>query len=189
MIRKTLAWAICLAALVSLAACSAARVIPLEYYAVQVTPPRCATPVAVQKFSDARNTQSLGANKDGQTFLADPSVSVADWVSYALYQELKANGCQAQYQTLDQGSTSPIIRGEVVEVNVRQKDNTGYSCSVRIRLKIIKNGKEIMTQQFGSEIDKVYLPSSDNPKKILSECLQVLMAEVLDTLLPKLKEM
>ena len=45
-----------------------------------------------------------------------------------------------------------------------------------------------MIQQFGSEGDKVYMPSSDNPKKILTECLQVLMGEVMETLLPKLKD-
>lgn len=188
MIRKALAWVLALAALVSLAACSTGRVVPLEYYTAQITPPRCAAPVVVHAFSDARGSQAIGTTKDGQSFLADPSVPVAEWVGYALYQELKANGCQAQYQTVSEGSPSPIIKGEVVSVNLKQKDSTNYSCAVKIRLTIVKNGAEVMVQQFGSEVDKVYVPSSDNPKKILTECLQVLMGEVMETLLPKLKD-
>ncbi|HBE94428.1 MAG TPA: hypothetical protein DD766_06320 [Desulfovibrio sp.] len=188
MIRKALAWVLALAALVSLAACSTGRVVPLEYYTAQITPPRCAAPVVVHAFSDARGAQAIGTTKDGQSFLADPSVPVAEWVGYALYQELKANGCQAQYQTVSEGSPSPIIRGEVVTVDLKQKDSTNYSCAVKIRLTVVKNGNEVMIQQFGSEVDKVYMPSSDNPKKILTECLQVLMGEVMETLLPKLKD-
>lgn len=188
MIRKALAWVLALAALVSLAACSTGRVVPLEYYTAQITPPRCAAPVVVHAFSDARGAQAIGTTKDGQSFLADPSVPVAEWVGYALYQELKANGCQAQYQTVSEGSPSPIIRGEVVAVDLKQKDSTNYSCAVKIRLTVVKNGNEVMIQQFGSEVDKVYMPSSDNPKKILTECLQVLMGEVMETLLPKLKD-
>lgn len=188
MIRKALARVLALAALVSLAACSTGRVVPLEYYTAQITPPRCAAPVVVHAFSDARGSQAIGTTKDGQSFLADPSVPVAEWVGYALYQELKANGCQAQYQTVSEGSPSPIIRGEVLSVNLKQKDSTNYSCAVKIRLTIVKNGNEVMVQQFGSEVDKVYMPSSDNPKKILTECLQVLMGEVTETLLPKLKD-
>ncbi|MDY0305658.1 MAG: hypothetical protein ACEB74_08360 [Desulfovibrio aminophilus] len=189
MIRTFLAGALVLAALLSLTACGAGRVVPLDYYAAQVTPPRCSTPVVVQKFTDARGTDSLGTNKDGQTFLADPGQPVADWVSYALYQELKANGCQALYQTVDQGSPNLIVRGEVLEVNLKQKDTTGYSCALKVRMRFIKNGKEISVEQFGSQIDKVYLPSSDNPRKALRECLQVLLTEVMENMLPKLKTM
>lgn len=191
MIRKRLSAALSLAALLCLAPLlltgCAGRVVPLEYFAAQVTPPRCSVPVAVLKMTDARSTTALGTNKDGQSFLADPSVPVADWVSYALYQELKANGCQAQYHTLPQDLEGTVITGEVQEVNLTQKDATSYKCSIKMRLKILKNGKEVMIQQFGGEIDKVYVPSSDNPKKTLTECLQVLMGEVMDTLLPKLK--
>lgn len=159
-----------------LVACSKSNGVKLTY-ALGPTVATCPGEVVVFKFTDARSRATLGKDNSGAAIstLSDP----ADWVGWALFDELKAAGCDPRYRTstVTPGDT-PLITGEVQEVTLNQTGTTTYAAKVAVKIMVEKGGQNVLTEKYTSEVENLVVPGYSTESELLAETLRSLMAEV-----------
>lgn len=167
---------ILLVALCALAACSKGEAVKLTY-ALGPTLAPCVGEVVILKFADKRDRQILGKDDSGAAIasLSDP----ADWVGWALFDELKAAGCAPKYRTstVVPGDT-PLVTGEVLEVSLNQTGTTTYVGKVAAKITVQRSGEILMVEKYTSEVEDLVVPGYSTESGILAETLRSLMAEV-----------
>ncbi|QGY39743.1 hypothetical protein GM415_06290 [Pseudodesulfovibrio cashew] len=150
-------------------------------YALGPTLTPCSGEVVIFKFADKRKMSRLGSDSDGTpiTALSD----VADWVGWALFDELRAAGCEVKYRTstVTPGET-PLVTGEVLEATLNQTGTTTYAGKVVVRVTVTKPGQPAHTEKFTSEVEDVAVPGYGTPSDIMAEVLRGLMAEAVPTI-------
>jgi len=167
-----------LALIVLLAACAGSTQLVLRYEVAQTQAPGCDAAVAVVTFKDAREQPMLGIDADGQAYKT--ASNVAEWVSWSLYDELRAAGCsKAKYHQAEGNYTADsVVTGEVLKVNVRQNSATSYTAAVQIRIEIKKAGQVVFAGKFHGEKDNTVFPGSGKAEQTLTEALQLVLADV-----------
>jgi hypothetical protein len=133
--------------------------------------------VTVFKFADKRPGTRLGTARDGSpvTALSD----VADWVGWALFDELKAAGCDPKYRTSTATpGDAPVVTGEVLAAELNQTGTTTWAGKVSVRISIQRGGQVVHSEKFTSEVEDVAVPGYGNESDIMAEALRGLMAEV-----------
>jgi len=167
------------AALSMLAACSASTVVPLRYQAS--TPAGgsvCAKSVTLLPFVDKRaDTITIGTLGDGKSFYAENDVS--EWVSWAMFEELKARGCDVKYREKADTSTPKgfAVSGSFDTVNVARGDNLMVKANLRVRVKIEKDGQFIQEQIYTGERERLGMTAVDAAQAVLSSTLQYLLQD------------
>lgn len=154
-------------------------------YALGPTLAPCSGEAVVFKFVDKRPATRLGKNSDGAPIssLSD----VADWVGWALFDELKAAGCDVKYRTstVTPGDAA-LITGEVLDVSLNQTGTTTYAGKVTVRVMVSKGGQTVHVEKFASEVEDVVVPGYSTQSELMAEVLRTLWAEVVPTLCTKL---
>lgn len=166
------------------AGCSKDNAVKLTY-ALGDTRVPCAGDVVIFKFDDNRANTNLGKNSDGQpiTSLSD----VADWVGWALFDELTAAGCNPKYRTSTVApEANVVITGEVLEVSLNPTGTTTYAGKVSVKIMVQKEGKTIHSEKFTSEVEDVAITGYGSRSDILAEALRGLLAEVVPTITGKM---
>jgi len=165
--------------------CNKSNAVKLTYALGPTTVP-CSGELVVFKFSDKRPASTLGKDNDGSAIstLSD----VADWVGWALFEELKAAGCEPKYRTSTvTPGDFPLITGEVLDVALNQTGTTTYTGKVTVKIMIEKAGKTVHIEKYTSEVEDVVVPGYGSETDIMAEALRGLMAEVVPTICAKMK--
>lgn len=154
-------------------------------YALGQPQSACVGKVIVFKFADKRTKTSLGKDDAGVaiTSLSD----VADWIGWALFDELKAAGCEPKYRTstMAPGET-PVVTGEVLDVALNQTGTTTYSSKVSVKVILERPGKPAYSEKYSSEVEDVVLPGYATESDVMAEALRLLMAEIVPSIAAKI---
>ncbi len=157
-------------------ACTKGNAVKLTY-ALGSTSSPCSGEIVVFKFADKRAGIELGRNNDGVA-ISTPS-DVADWVGWALFDELKGAGCEPKYRTT---TVTPgdglLVTGEVLNVSLNQTGATTYAGKVTVRIFLERAGTVVHQEKFTSEVEDVVLPGYGSESEIMAEALRGLLAEV-----------
>lgn len=174
-IMKYAKWPVLLGLLLFAAACTKSGGITLGYQAMGVQA-RCATDMVVFKFEDKRPAKVLGRDNDGAAITAVNDV--ADWVGWALFDELEKAGCQPKYRTSTAApGDTPMVTGEVLAVELNQTGTTTYEGKVSVRIMVVKAGKTIHIQKYSSQVEDVVLTGYGSEADIMQEALRGILAE------------
>ncbi|SNS09400.1 hypothetical protein SAMN04488503_2696 [Humidesulfovibrio mexicanus] len=178
-IRKTILFASIMAALTLLCACAANTVVPLRY---QPSTPQgtasCSAPITLSPFVDKRaDTITIGSLGEGKRFY--PENDVSEWVSWAMFEELKARGCDVKYR--EKTDTAPVkgyvVSGSFDTVNVETGTALMAKARLRLRVKVEKDGVFIVEQIYTGERENLGLTYVDAAQKVLSSTLQYLLQD------------
>lgn len=154
-------------------------------YALGQPQTSCVGEVIVFKFADKRTRTRLGTDNAGAAIhsLSD----VADWVGWALFDELKATGCDPRYRTstVTPGQT-PLVTGEVLDVSLNQTGTTTYSARISVRVVLERPGTPAYAEKYSSEVEDVVLPGYASESDVMAEALRLLMAEIVPSIAAKL---
>lgn len=168
--------AVLLLALALVGGCAKGDAVKLTYALGENIVP-CVGEVIVFKFADKRPETRLGTDKNGAA--VETVSDVADWVGWALFDELKAAGCDPKYRTstVTPGST-PLITGEILEATLNQTGTTTWAGKVSVRIMLQRNGEIVHSEKFSSEVEDAAVPGYSTPSGIMAEALRGLMDEI-----------
>jgi len=165
---------------------AASSTIDLEYEAAGIEEARCSKSVAVITFEDKRDKKVIGESGKGKKFYGKNPVN--EWVTRALYDELKRTGCKAEYHDKDGNyNTDFTITGVVEKAFIKQKSMTKYQVTMRIYLNINQGGEKVLGKSYVSNLTKTTVPSFSFNNKVATETLQGMMREVVPELHKQLK--
>jgi len=157
------------------AACNKSGGIKLSYEATGMSIP-CEGELVVFKFDDKRSSGALGRYSDNTiiTSLSD----VADWVGWALFDELDKAGCEAKYRTstVAPGDTV-LVTGEVLSAALNQTGAATFEGALSVRIMVIKAGQTVHVQKYSSQVEDVVVPGYSTETDIMAEALRGIMAE------------
>ncbi|HWR04611.1 MAG TPA: hypothetical protein VN419_11395 [Humidesulfovibrio sp.] len=178
-VRKAITVLGLMAALAVLAACSSNTVVPLRYQ--PSTPqgaPTCSQTITLLPFADKRaDTITIGTLGEGKRFYAENDV--AEWVSWAMFEELKARGCDVKYR--EKTDTTPskgyVVSGSFDTVNVDSGATLMAKAKLRIRVKVEKDGQFVVEQIYTGERENLGLTYVDAAQKVLSSTLLYLLQD------------
>jgi hypothetical protein len=160
-----------------LTGCAAGNAIKLKYALISTDSP-CSGEVTVFRFEDKRPAGALGKTSDKETIttLSD----VADWVGWALFDELENAGCKARYRTTALTPADDlVVTGEVLELTLNQTGVTTYKGRVSVRIVVSRSGKTLHTEKYTSEVEDVVVPGYSSQADILAEALRGVMYEAI----------
>jgi hypothetical protein len=184
--RLTLSLA-CLSACL-LAACSANLIVPLEYHATGGGGRGgCDHTIALVTMRDVRTEKALGIKIDDGAYF-EPGRPVSDWVSRALYDELKLAGCQVEYHDTGAGfGTYYEISGEIEKLWFEERYKTKYNVALRFVILIHQDGALKERKEFTYAKERLATPGLTTPAEVMEETLQEAMQDVVAKLLPALR--
>ena len=157
--------------------CAQRTSIDLHYKPAGINIASCPKTVSVVTLKDERPKEAIGEKENGKPFYSNDVV--AEWVSRALYEELKTNGCGVEYHDKEYDfDTDYIIGGFLQETFVKQESLSSYSASLRLRIEVKKDGEVVFGKNYVSTLTKTTVPTPGVNSKILTELLQGMMREV-----------
>ena len=157
--------------------CAGRTSIDLRYKPAGINIAPCPKTVSVVMLKDERPKAAIGEKEDGKPFYSNDVV--AEWVSRALYEELKTNGCGVEYHDKEYAfATDYVIGGILQEVFVKQESLSSYSATLRIRVEVKQKDAVVFGKNYVSTLKKTTVPSPGINSKILTELLQGMMREV-----------
>ncbi|MUM77268.1 hypothetical protein GKC30_06455 [Pseudodesulfovibrio sp. F-1] len=145
----------------------------------------CSGEVIVFKFSDKRPLTRLGTDRNGAAL--EPLSDVADWVGWALFDELKAAGCDPKYRTSSVvPGSAPLITGEVLATELNQTGATTWAARVSVSIMLQRDGAVIHSERFTSEVENVVVPGYSTRSDILAEALRGVTGEMVRSVCSRL---
>jgi hypothetical protein len=159
------------------AGCAAGNAIKLKYALISTDTP-CAGDITVFRFEDKRPVTTLGKTTDNEaiTSLSD----VAEWVGWALFDELENAGCKPKYRT---AITAPddelVVTGEVLDLTLNQTGMTTYKGRVSVRIVVKRGDTTLHAEKYTSEVEDVVVPGYSTESDILAEALRGVMYEAI----------
>jgi hypothetical protein len=168
---------LCLLLVVGLVGCAGKNVVKLEYQAAGIAPDGCAKSLALVRLNDSREQAAVGETNEGEQFYS--TTAVADWVSKALYDELRRAGCRVEYHDKAYNfETDYTLTGDIVEAYAKQASLTAYKADMRLNIALMAGGKKVFGKSYVSSVSKTTAPSPGANSKILTDLLQVMMREM-----------
>jgi len=163
----------------ALAGCSANTVVPLRYQ--PSTPPggqTCTQTITLLPFADKRaDTITIGSRGEGKNFYAENDV--AEWVSWAMFEELKARGCDVKFHEKAEASKPKgySVSGSFDTVNVNAGTALMAKATLRVRVKVEKDGQFVVEQIYSGERENLGLTYVDAAQKVLASTLQYILQD------------
>lgn len=177
---RTACAALLLALALAASGCASNTVVPLRY---QPSTPKdalaCTQPLTVVGFADKRaDTITIGTLGDGKRYYAENNVS--EWISWAVFEELKARGCNVKFR--EQGAAIPSPQGWVVsgsfdQVQVEHGAALTVKAALRLRVKLEKDGAWVQEQNYSGERERIGVSYVDAAQTVLSSTLQYLLQD------------
>ena len=138
-----------------------------------IEPATCSNSVAISTFQDNRTESWIGESGRGKKFQSNPPVN--EWITRALYDELKSVGCQVEYHdTAGDFGTDAIITGIVEQAYIKQDSWTKYNVDMRLQILITMGNKKI-TRTYRSTMTKRTVPGFSFNSNVATESLQDVM--------------
>lgn len=169
--------AACLA--LALAGCASNTVVPLRYQAVAPAGgATCSQSITLLPFTDKRSqTITIGKLDEGKSFYAGNDVS--EWISWAMFEELKARGCNVRYHEKKDAAMPKgyVVSGSFDTVDVSTGTALMAKGKLRLRVKVEKDGRFVMEQVYSGERENLGLTYVDAAQKVLASTLQYLLQD------------
>lgn len=154
--------------------------IDLTYRTAGIEPATCSKSVAIITFQDNRTESGIGESGKGKKFQSSPPVS--EWITRALYDELKSVGCRVEYHdTAGEFGTDVIMTGAVEQAYIKQDSWTKYNVNMRLQIFITVGNKKI-TKTYRSTMTKRTAPAFSFNSNVATESLQDVMREAVPAL-------
>ena len=167
-------------ALFFVSGCASNEAVKLTY-ALTGVPAGCQGEIVVLKFEDNRPETRLGRKSDNQpiTTVSD----VADWVSWALFDELEGAGCKPKYRTSTvMPGDAVLVTGEVLAVELNQTGTTTYAGKVSVKITVSRAGEIMHVEKYTSEVENVVVPGYSSESDIMAEALRGIMTEAVPSI-------
>jgi len=164
---------------IALAGCSANTVVPLRYQ--PSTPPAgqtCTQTITLLPFADKRtDTITIGTLGEGKNFY--PENDVSEWISWALFEELKARGCDVKYHEKKDAAAPKgyTVSGSFETVSVNSGTALMAKATLRVRVKVEKDGQFVIEQIYSGERENLGLTYVDAAQKVLASTLQYILKD------------
>ncbi|GAB6127404.1 YajG family lipoprotein [Humidesulfovibrio idahonensis] len=162
-----------------LAGCSANSVVPLRYQpSTSAGAQVCTQTITLLPFADKRtDTITIGSLGEGKNFYAENDV--AEWVGWAMFEELKARGCDVKFR--EKADTSAlkgyVVSGSFDTVSVNTGTAMMAKAKLRVRVKVEKDGQFVVEQIYSGERENLGLTYVDAAQKVLASTLQYILQD------------
>jgi|GEM_PF-982532 len=159
---------------------AASETVELRYELAGIEPATCSKSVAIVTFEDHRKNTAIGESGRGKQFLSENPVN--EWVTRALYEELKSIGCTVEnHDTKGNFNTDATITGSVEEAYIKQDSWTKYNVNMRLQMEI-SIGNEKIGKTFRSSMTKRTVPAFSFNSRVATQMLQGVMREAVPDL-------
>ncbi|MBU1230152.1 MAG: hypothetical protein KKA55_10325 [Proteobacteria bacterium] len=161
------------------AACATNTVVPLRYHA--------STPLAGQlssqsftivPFVDKRaDTLTIGTLSEGKHFYAESDP--AEWVSWAMFEELKARGCAVSYREKQDATPLKgyVVSGSFDRLLVERAPNLMVKADLRLNVRLEKDGQFITEQIYSGSREDLGMTAVQAAQGVLASTLQYLLQD------------
>lgn len=162
-----------------LAACASNTVVPLRY---QPSAPQagqaCSQSLTLLPFVDKRaDTLTIGILGEGKRYYAENDP--AEWISWAVFEELKARGCDVKYR--EKADPSPpkgyVVSGSFDQVFVERGAKLTVKADLRLNLKLEKDGQFIFEQVYSGSREDLGVTAVSSAQAVLATTLQYLLQD------------
>lgn len=186
---KLLLWftALCVLVLPLFTGCASSNIVQLKYPLELADTPWCRWPVTVVAFEDQRGVQALGAMDEVTAYQAASSVS--DWVTRAVFEEMKARGCECTY-VAEAASAGDgfVISGEVLTVRLDKTGINQWENEIRVRIQVAKDGERIYGETYKGYVQRTFVLATDAPEDIMVEGLSDIMRDATEKMIKAMSE-
>jgi hypothetical protein len=111
---------------------------------------------------------------------------VNEWVTRALYDELKLSGCKAEYHDkMGDYNTDFVVTGDVEKAYIKQDSATKYNVDISLKVNIFSDGQKVVGKTYRSNMTKRTAPSFSFKSSVATQMLQ----DVMRVAVPELQEM
>jgi hypothetical protein len=167
-----------LALALSLGACASNTVVPLRYQ--PSTPPAgqvCTQSFTVEPFVDKRaDTLTIGTLGDGKRYYAENDP--VEWISWAMFEELKARGCNVKYR--DKDASPPkgyVVSGSFDQVSVDRAPSLTVKANLRLNVKLEKDGQTVIENVYSGSREDLGVTVVQAAQGVLASTLQYLLQD------------
>jgi len=182
MSRKTIGTALpalVIALAMLLGACASNTVVQLRY---QPSTPKagqvCAQTFTVLPFVDKRaDTLTIGTLGDGKRYYAENDP--VEWVSWAMFEELKARGCDVKYREKPDGTplVGYVVSGSFDKINVDRAASLTVKADLRLNVKLEKDGQFIAENVYSGSREDLGVTVVQAAQSVLATTLQYLLQD------------
>ena len=163
---------------------AAADTVELGYEPAGIAEAPCSKSIAVVTFEDLRDDPAIGESGKGKQFMSKTPVN--EWVTRALYDELKRSGCKAEYHDkMGDYDTDFVVTGDVEKAYIKQDSATKYNVDISLKLNIFSDGQKVVSKTYRSNMTKRTGPSFSFKSSVATQMLQ----DVMRVAVPELQEM
>ena len=168
-----------LALTLALGACASNTVVPLRYQ--PSTPPAgqtCSQTFTVLPFVDKRaDTLTIGTLGDGKRYYAqeDP----VEWISWAIFEELKARGCDVKYREKPDAAplTGYVVSGSFDKINVDRAPSLTVQADLRLNVKLTKDGQFVTENVYSGSREDIGVTMVQAAQSVLASTLQYVLQD------------
>lgn len=165
-----------------LTACSITSTVPLVYPQPDARTPFCSSELTVANFQDQRaDSRYLGLNADDEPIKSD--IPGAEWISWAVFDELSVRGCQVSHRTSAQELSGAVLSGEVRELSLNESNPAVYDAAISVMFHLDRDGKRVWSQKFSIKVEETVFPGHEKARLIMTEALQELLSDAVPAIL------
>jgi len=162
-----------------LGACASNTVVQLRYQ--PSTPPEgksCAQSITILPFVDKRaDTLTIGTLGDGKRYYAENDP--VEWISWAMFEELKARGCDVKYREKPDAAplTGYVVSGSFDKINVDRAPSLTVQADLRLNVKITRDGQFVAENVYSGSREDIGVTMVQAAQSVLASTLQYLMQD------------
>lgn len=168
-----------LALALALSACASNTVVQLRYQ--PSTPPAgqvCSQSFTVLPFVDKRaDTLTIGTLGDGKRYYAENDP--VEWISWAIFEELKARGCDVKYR--EKPDTAPltgyVVSGSFDKINVDRAPSLTVKADLSLNVKLTKDGQFVVENVYSGSREDLGVTVVQAAQSVLASTLQYLLQD------------
>lgn len=161
------------------AACTSNTVVPLRY---QPSAPQagqvCSQSFTLVPFADKRaDTLTIGTLGEGKHYYAENDP--IEWVSWAMFEELKARGCGVTFREKQDGTPPKgyVVSGSFDRVFVERGATLLVKADLRLNVKLEKDGQFVTEQIYSGSREDLGVSPVSGAQSVLSSTLQYLLQD------------
>jgi hypothetical protein len=162
-----------------LGACASNTVVQLRY---QPSTPKagevCTQSFTVLPFVDKRaDTLTIGTLGDGKRYYAENDP--VEWVSWAMFEELKARGCDVKYREKPDATplTGYVVSGSFDKISVDRAPSLTVKADLRLNVKLEKNGQFVVENVYSGSREDLGVTVVQAAQSVLAKTLQDLLQD------------
>lgn len=160
-------------------ACANNTVVPLRYQPSALLAGQvCTQSFTLLPFADKRiDTLTIGTLGEGKHFYAENDP--AEWVSWAMFEELKAHGCTVSFREKQDAAPSKgyVVSGSFDTLNVARGASLMVKADLRLNVKLERDGQFIVEQVYSGSREDIGVTAVQAAQGVLASTLQYLLQD------------